>query len=393
MSSHRNPRRRAHIAMIGVPMVSHVLPSLEIIRVLAARGHRVTYANDPATAALIEPTGAELVPYDSTLPHRDNIWPEDPIEASSLFLDDAMAVLPRLHAAYDDDPADVYLYDIGAYVGRALAEAQGRPAVQLSPTFVAWGSYQEDVGAHLARLPGADALEARFKEWLGGCGATTLDVGEFSGVPRRAIATIPRAMQPHAATVDAARVDFVGPCLGRRAGTWERPAGASKVLLVSLGSAYTKQPDFYRRCVEAFGHLDGWHVVLQIGKHVDPAELGPVPDSVEVRSWVPQMAILEQADAFVTHAGMGSSAEGLYCGVPMIAVPQGAEQPMNADRLVELGVARRLDTEAATVSALRGALLDLTSDPGVAERCGRLRAEVRGEGGTSRAADLIEAEL
>jgi MGT family glycosyltransferase len=133
--------------------------------------------------------------------------------------------------------------------------------------------------------------------------------------------------------------------------------------------------------------------VLQIGKHVDPAELGPVPDSVEVRSWVPQMAILEQADAFVTHAGMGSSAEGLYCGVPMIAVPQGAEQPMNADRLVELGVARRLDTEAATVSALRDALLHLTSDPGVAERCGRLRAEVRGEGGTARAADLIEAEL
>ncbi|THC54251.1 macrolide family glycosyltransferase [Streptomyces sp. A1499] len=395
MSSHRSPRRRAHIAMIGVPMVSHVLPSLEIIRVLAARGHRVTYANDPAAAALIAPTGAELVPYDSTLPHRDNIWPDDPIEASSLFLDDAMAVLPQLRAAYDDDPADVYLYDIGAYVGRALAEAQGRPVVQLSPTFVAWGSYQQDVGAHLARLPGADALEARFTEWLGRCGATTLDVGEFSGVPPRAIATIPRAMQPHADTVDAARVDFVGPCLGDRAdqGAWERPAGASKVLLVSLGSAYTQQPDFYRRCVAAFGDLAGWHVVLQIGKHVDPAELGPVPDSVEVRSWVPQMAILEQADAFVTHAGMGSSSEGLCCGVPMIAVPQGAEQPMNADRLVELGVARRLDTEAATASALREALLDLTSDPGVAERCARLRDEVRGAGGTVRAAELVEAEL
>ena len=40
-------RRRAHIAMVGIPAVSHVLPSLEIIRELVIRGHRVTYANDP----------------------------------------------------------------------------------------------------------------------------------------------------------------------------------------------------------------------------------------------------------------------------------------------------------------------------------------------------------
>lgn len=103
--------------------------------------------------------------------------------------------------------------------------------------------------------------------------------------------------------------------------------------------------------------------------------------------------ILERADAFVTHAGMGSSAEGLYCGVPMIAVPQGAEQPMNADRLVELGVAHRLDTADATAGALRAALLDLTSDPEVARTSARLRAEVRAEGGTGRAADLIEDAL
>ncbi|MFD4634074.1 macrolide family glycosyltransferase [Streptomyces sp. NPDC058284] len=396
MSSRRPARRRAHIAMVGVPMVSHVLPGLEVIRELVARGHRVTYANDPATAGLIEPTGAELVAYESTLPFRDNIWPEDPIEASGLFLGEAAAVLPQLHAAYDDDPADLYLYDIGAYVARALAEAQGRPLVQLSPTFVAWGSYQEDVGAVLAQLPGADALEARFKEWLAGSGATTLDVAEFSGVPPRAVATIPRAMQPHADTVDAERIDFVGPCLGERARreSWARPEGVEKVLLVSLGSAYTVQPEFYRQCVAAFGDLPGWHVVLQIGKHVDPAELGEdLPANVEVRSWVAQLAVLEQADAFVTHAGMGSSSEGLFCGVPMIAVPQGAEQPMNADRLVELGVARRVDTEAATGDVLRSALLGLVADPDVARRCAELKAEVRAEGGARRAADLIESEL
>ncbi|WP_305764731.1 MULTISPECIES: nucleotide disphospho-sugar-binding domain-containing protein, partial [Actinomycetes] len=156
---------------------------------------------------------------------------------------------------------------------------------------------------------------------------------------------------------------------------------------------FTRQPGFYRECVAAFGELPGWHVVLQIGKYVDPAELGEIPGNIEVHRWVPQLAILEQADAFVTHAGMGSSAEGLYCGLPMIAVPQSAEQPMNADRLVELGVARRIDTADATAEVLRAALTELTTDPEVARVSARLRDEVRAEGGTGRAADLIEDAL
>jgi MGT family glycosyltransferase len=119
----------------------------------------------------------------------------------------------------------------------------------------------------------------------------------------------------------------------------------------------------------------------------------PVVANVEVHSWVPQRAILEQADAFVTHAGMGGCGEGLLAGVPMIAVPQAAEQFMNADRLVELGVARRIDSPDATAETLRAALNDLVTDAEVARRSALLRADAQAEGGTRRAADLIEKML
>ncbi|WP_443051602.1 glycosyl transferase [Streptomyces sp. NBC_00234] len=378
--------------MIGIPIVSHVLPSLALIRELVARGHRVTYANAPVMADRIAATGAEPVPCTSVLPVADNNWPTDPIAAMDLFLDEAVQALPQLHAAYDNDPADLYLYDIGAYAARALAEAQGRPLLQLSPTFVAWDGYEEDVAAHLRKVPGADAYREKFAHWLAGCGATTLDVDAFSGPPAQALALIPKAMQPNADRVDTEAVTFVGPCFDVRAGTdgWTRPADAENVLLISLGSAYTRQPEFYRQCVAAYGNLPGWHVVLQIGRYTDPDELGDVPPNVEVHSWVPQRAILEQADAFVTHAGMGGCGEGLLAGVPMIAVPQGAEQFMNADRLVELGIARRIDTPDATAETLRAALKDLVTDPEVARRSAQLRTDARAEGGTRRAADLIE---
>ncbi|MFF2330040.1 MULTISPECIES: macrolide family glycosyltransferase [unclassified Streptomyces] len=389
------PRPRAHIAMAGVPVVSHVLPSLAVIRELVARGHRVTYANDPFVADRITSVGAELVPCTSTLPFADNNWPDDPIAAASLFLDDAVQALPQLRAAYDDDPADLYLYDIGAYAARALAESQGRPLVQLSPTFVGWDGYEEDVAAHLKKLPGADTYRAGFAQWLAGSGATTLDVDAFSGSPARALALIPRAMQPHADRVDTDAVTFVGPCFDTRADTdgWTRPVAADHVLVISLGSAYTHRPEFYRQCLAAFGDLPGWHVVLQIGKYTDPGGLGDIPANVEVHSWIPQRAILEQADAFVTHAGMGGCGEGLLAGVPMIAVPQGADQFMNADQLVELGVARRVDTANATAETLRVALNDLVTDPERRHRSRRLQAAARAEGGTPRAADLIDNML
>ncbi|MFE2724274.1 macrolide family glycosyltransferase [Kitasatospora sp. NPDC059327] len=388
-------RRRAHIAMVGIPAVSHILPSLEIVRELVARGHRVTYANDPAVDGLISPTGAEPVRCGSVLPVADNTWPDDAVAAMDLFLDNAVQALPQLRAGYDHDPADLYLYDIGAYAARALAEAQDRPVLQLSPTFVAWQGYEREVGDHLRQLPGADAHRAKFARWLAGCGASTTDVDAFAGRPARALALIPRMMQPHADRVDSDVVTFVGACHGPRGREdgWTRPAGAERVLLISLGSAYTRRPEFYRRCLAAFGDRPGWHVVLQIGAHTDVRELGVVPSNVEVRSWVPQRAILDEADAFVTHAGMGGCGEGLLAGVPMIAVPQAADQFANADRLVELGVARRIDTPDATAEALWTALSELVADPEVTRRSERLRREARSEGGTAQAADLIERML
>ncbi|MGW3352530.1 hypothetical protein ACWDA3_55355 [Nonomuraea rubra] len=52
--------------------------------------------------------------------------------------------------------------------------------------------------------------------------------------------------------------------------------------------------------------------MLQIGRYTDAGELGAIPASVEVHPWVPQRVIVEQADSFVTHTGMGGCGEGCW---------------------------------------------------------------------------------
>ncbi|MCX4820053.1 macrolide-inactivating glycosyltransferase [Streptomyces sp. NBC_01142] len=394
------PSQRAHIAMFSIAAHGHVNPSLEVIRELVARGHRVSYAIPAAFAERIAATGAEPVIYTSTLPTEDDPegWGTELIDNLEPFLHDAIQAQAQLAEAFEGDEPDLVIHDITAYEATVLAHRWGVPSVSLSPNLVAWEGYEEEVAEPM--FSGMKASErgkayyARFAGWLAENGIST-HPDPFVGRPRRSVVLIPKALQPHSDRVDESVHTFVGACQGDRTdqGEWQRPADAEKVLLVSLGSAYTKQPAFYRACVEAFGGLSGWHVVLQIGKYVDEAELGDIPANVEVHRWVPQLAILKQADAFVTHAGAGGSQEGLATGTPMVAVPQAVDQFGNADMLVALGVARRLDSETATPQELREAVLALVGDPEVARNLKEIGLRMAAEGGTKQAADLIENEL
>jgi MGT family glycosyltransferase len=381
--------------MVAPPAHGHVQPSLPVIAELVERGHRVSYVVPAPFAELVASTGATPVVHATLLPDEaaGEQWPADPVAGMRIFLDEAVASTPLVRAALDDDRPDLFLTDIAGYSARVLAHQWGRPLVQLSPTYVAWEGYAEDMAEVLAPLradPAFAAYQDAFAAWLGAEGVP-LDPDTFTGVPPRSLVLVPRAMQPHVDRVDERRCTFVGPCLDRRPhqGAW--PAPQRPLVLVSLGSAYTDVPAFYRDCFAAFGDLDR-DVVVQIGAHTDEAALGPVPANTTLHRWVPQLAVLEHAHAFVTHAGMGGSAEGLWHGVPMVAVPQAVDQFGNAARLAELGVARHLPPADVTPAALREALLAL-DDPAVRARAAALRAELRAAGGAAGAADLVESEL
>ncbi|MFD4768651.1 macrolide-inactivating glycosyltransferase [Streptomyces niveus] len=392
--------QRAHIAMFSIAAHGHVNPSLEVIRELVARGHRVSYAIPASFAEKVAATGAEPVIYTSTIPTDDDpdAWGTELIDNLEPFLADGMQSLPHLAEAFDDDRPDLVISDITSYPAPILAHRWGVPYLQLSPNMVAWDGYEEEIGAaQTAQLEESErgrAHRTRFQAWLDENGMD-LPLDRFVVRPERSVVLIPKALQLFADRVDESVFTFVGACQGERAdqGDWERPAGAEKVLLVSLGSANTKQPGFYRACVEAFGDLPGWHVVLQIGKFVDPSELGEVPGNIEVHPWVPQLAILKKADAFITHAGAGGSQEGLATGTPMLAIPLAVDQFGNADTLVQLGVARRLPMEDVTAEALREAVTALAADPEVARRGEEIKQDMAKEGGTHQAADIIESAL
>ncbi|MFE7929145.1 macrolide family glycosyltransferase [Streptomyces sp. NPDC057456] len=378
----------AHIAVFNVPMHGHVNPTLGVVEELVRRGHRVSYAVTEDFMHQVKAAGAEPVLYPDAGDGSDA--PEDMGEGFARVVEVALAALPALTRAFGKDRPDLVLCDIYAFAGLLLGARWQVPTVVASPTHLAYdGIVPEFFGVPgLPQLPGFARLAAAFADQ----GIEAARIQDLVR-PAHAVAFFPRAFQRRADTVAAQRVAYVGPALGDRSyqGSWQPPRPDLPVLLVSLGSQFTRRPEFYRSCVQAFAELP-WHVVMSVGA-VPTDGLGPLPANVEVHSHVPQLAVLAHADAFVTHAGMGGTMEALHYGVPLVAVPQMAEQRVNAAQIERLRLGVHLPRESVTPEALREAVLRVSCDRDIRAGLSAMRREIAAAGGAGAAADLIERAL
>ena len=175
----------AHVLMVTVGAHGHVNPHLPVLAELVERGHRVTVAVPASFAEIAASSGATPLVYESGLPDetRGEKWPTDPIEGMSVFVEDAITVLPQLEAALTDDRPDVVLYDIGGYPGRALATRWGIPVIQLSPTMVAWEGFEQDMAAvlDLGDSPAFQRYLELFSGWLTRSASTRTRSGSAAG--------------------------------------------------------------------------------------------------------------------------------------------------------------------------------------------------------------------
>ncbi|OLR93785.1 macrolide family glycosyltransferase [Actinokineospora bangkokensis] len=393
-----------HVVVVALSSVSHIYPWLALVEELARRGHRVTAAAGEPVRGLFAESGVDFVGHETLLPDPATgraggltSIPADAGEVMQLFLREAQAQYPHLARAFAEDPPDLVLHDPGAMAGQVLARAHGVPAVGLAIMPMAWPDPDAEPDPRLLAALGSADSASRFYEladaWLADNGVPE-GAHALQTYPHATLSLVPRVMQPGAERAPE-NVRFVGPCLSPQRladRSWAPPADGRRVVLVSLGNSFNDRPDFYRACLDAFGGTD-WHLVLVAGKYAGTDELGPIPDGVEVLARVPQLAVLESAAAFVTHAGMGGCVEALWYAVPTVAVPQGIDQHGNAARMVELGVGAHLPAEEITPESLRRAVEAVSADPAIAERLARVRAELRAGGGVDLAANAVESFL
>lgn len=141
---------------------------------------------------------------------------------------------------------------------------------------------------------------------------------------------------------------------------WGTIDGKKPLVYCSIGS----HPDYcsdrirlYRAVIESLKdrpHLQG---IIQVWDKQERNSLNPLPRNVITIEKVPQLEILSRALLFITHGGLASVREGIFCGVPMIVFPWGVEQPGNSARVMYHHLGLRGDIRNVTGKTI-GRLID-----------------------------------
>jgi UDP:flavonoid glycosyltransferase YjiC (YdhE family) len=121
---------------------------------------------------------------------------------------------------------------------------------------------------------------------------------------------------------------------------------------------------------------------------MDGPAAGQLPsDSIAVRR-APQLELLDRAAVVVTHGGANTVAECLRAGCPMLVLPIGHEQPLQAELVVRAGVGLALPLRAS-IAEIAGAFARLHTEPSFRARAAVIARSYTATNGAEAVADRL----
>ena len=347
----------------------HFLPLLPLASATRAAGHDVVFATAASFAARVRrenfdtlPAGIDLAELERRFaPTREQLWATDlsPRERRARAFSGRFAAIEapakhdELFAVAESWRADAIVHEPADLSASLVAARLGVPTVH--------HSFGRAIPA--AALRAAGEIVAPLWESAG------LEPDPLAGAYRGAYVDIcPPSLQDETPPSGVA-VHRLRPA-ERGAG---RPA-EPPLAYATLGTVFNRV-EIFRDLLEAFAPLP-CRVLMTVGETVDPGELGAVPPNAEVARYIPQREILPRASVVISHGGSGSTLGALAHGVPIVFVPQGADQFENAQATAEAGAGAVVMPDRRTAPILREALQTVLLDPSYARRAEALAQEI-----------------
>ncbi len=161
-------------------------------------------------------------------------------------------------------------------------------------------------------------------------------------------------------------------------------------VVFTLGSSAALAPGrFYSESLKAIALL-GCRAVLVVGDFAPNQFHSGLPSNVAAFPYEPYAELFPHAAVNVHQGGIGTLAQALRAGCPMLVVPFSFDQPDNAARAKRLGVGRNIFIQQYTAKRAARELDQLLHDAKYATRAAEVGAQVRAEDGVGRACAELE---
>jgi len=356
----------ARVLFINGGSEGHINPTIAVVEELISRGEEVVYFSIESFRDRIEKAGATMRTIDEQKfikaflsGGRTHL-----LERINGLLHTAEIVIPSVLEQIKGEHFDYIIHDSMFGCGRLIAQILNLPAISSCTSFAETKeTFDKMLEKQSKNIPDEimKPINDEFKK-------LSLHIKKKYGVEINSyyevfcnpapltIVYTTRAFQPDGEVFNHS-YKFVGPSIGSRLqqDTFDLSTIKSKnPIYISLGTVFNRSINFYKLCFEAFGNSEH-SVVMSIGKHTSLDDLGTIPPNFLVKQYVPQVEVLKYSKLFITHGGMNSTSEGLYNGVPLIVIPQNADQPIIAEQIAKIGAGLQLQTQNLTPIQLREA--------------------------------------
>ena len=382
------------IVFFCIPAHGHTNPTLGVVRELVARGHQVWYYSYNTMREKIESAGATFVSCDD-YDMEQKLTPKDSVRvgkdlafSTKILVDTTLALDDKVCADMVQLKPDCIVADSMAVWGKAVAMKLGIPFVSSTTTF-AFNQHsakimKQSIGELFKMVFSMPKITKQIKR-LQGKGypvKNILDIIQNDDSTHTIVYTSPE-FQPCSETFSD-KYAFVGPSI--RPATSKVEKKRDKLIYISMGTVNNNMMALYKRCLAALADTD-YQVIMSVGNLVSIEEFGVLPENISVFTHVDQIAVLQQADIFVSHCGMNSVSESLYFGVPLVMLPQTSEQGGVAERVFQLGAGIKLDKSDA--ASILGAIRKIFADNSYTQNAAVISEGFKHCSGAKGAADKI----
>jgi len=390
----------ARVLFINAGSEGHINPTIGVVQELISRGEEVVYFTIEAFRERIEKTGATVRTLDGQkfitafISGGRNYL----LERINGLLLTADIVIPSVLEQIEGEHFDYIIHDSMFGCGRLLAQILKLPAINSCTSFAQTKESFEKLLEQLSKNIPTEVVKEINDEYQ----SLTAMVKEkydveidspyevFCNPAPLTIVYTTREFQPFGEAFDQT-YKFIGPSLSTRLiqENFDLTAIQGKrPIYISLGTVFNQAIDFYKLCFKAFGNTDHT-VVMSIGEKSQLSDLGEIPKNFIVKKYVPQTEVLKYTKLFITHGGMNSTHEGLYYGVPLIVIPQSADQPIIAGQVANIGAGIKLQMQGLTVNQLREAADHVLNSPSIHKAVSNIRDSFEKSGGYHQAVDEI----
>lgn len=177
---------------------------------------------------------------------------------------------------------------------------------------------------------------------------------------------------------------------GERLPSWIEHRQAVPLVHMTLGTNFSTNGDrsMFRSVIDGLSDLDV-DVLVTIGFQADSAPFGALPANVHVEKYMSHALLLPHCSVVICHGGAGTTLSSLALGLPLLILPQGADQYIVGDLVRASGAGLCLIPQKVNASTVQESVLALLQNPAYRASAHRLQDEIAAMLGPEEAVDLI----